>query len=536
MKGYYIVFGSIILLAAALRLFQLGVVPGGVTHDELGYIYNVFSIAKTGKNVFGESFPFITWMVSGGFPFLPVPIYLAAPIFWFLPLSGFSGRLLPALLGIADVLLVYFIVKQLFKHTPLALLSALFLAISPWHLHFSRSAYDANYSLFFFLLGIAAFLYEIQKKRLPVISISSFLFALFSYRGMNAMFPALVLLLIWYGARALTISKKQLAAFIIGILAISLALVIVIAMYGKPYVAEANIFGNSKMQQDIDTQIREAGGPLWVRRLFLNKATYIANTLRENYVRPFSPEFLFLYSEPSKIYSIWSRGRVYFLDLFFIMLGIVYLLKLEKRAALFTIGLFLMGGLPSMIGGYPYSSRNLFIAAIVPIFVAGGSLFLYNLFRLRNLRFLIVAGMLVSYAYVFGSYLFDYYGRYALYAGEAWAKSLKDISILIEKEKGQYDAVVVGTASFGDFVQYAFYAKVHPAEVQQVWAGRIQDLQGPTFRIGKGSFIPGCFTYTKEAKKVLYIVRDNCEVAASPSSIVRDYPGNPLWDVYSLHP
>jgi len=163
-----------------------------------------------------------------------------------------------------------------------------------------------------------------------------------------------------------------------------------------------------------------------------------------------------------------------------------------------------------MIGGFPYSARNLFMSAIFPIFVASGVLFAYTLVKQAKLRILLMGFIILAYAYVFGGYLFDYYGRYAFYSGEAWVKSIKDISSLIEQEKGKYDKVVIGTTTFGDFIQYAFYAKVNPQEVQQAWKGRIQELQGPTFQMGNVSFVAGCFVYTKE-----------------------DYPGNTVWEVYS---
>lgn len=71
----------IVTTASFLRFWQLGFVPVGVTHDELGYIYNSYSISQTGKNVFGEFLPFLTWLNIGGFPFLPVPIYISVPFF-----------------------------------------------------------------------------------------------------------------------------------------------------------------------------------------------------------------------------------------------------------------------------------------------------------------------------------------------------------------------------------------------------------------------------------------------------------------------
>ena len=43
----------IVLLGFSLRVVALDKVPPAMTHDELGYVYNAYSIAKTGEDVNG---------------------------------------------------------------------------------------------------------------------------------------------------------------------------------------------------------------------------------------------------------------------------------------------------------------------------------------------------------------------------------------------------------------------------------------------------------------------------------------------------
>jgi len=536
----YIMLLAILILACFLRFWQLGKIPTGVTHDEVGYIYNSYSIAITGRNVLSEFVPFLTWLNPGGTPFMPVPMYLSVPFFWLFGLSATVGRLPSALLGILDVLLVYILVKQIFYKPSLALVSALFLAISPWHLHFSRTAYDPNFSLFFYLLGIVIFIYEIRKKRLPIASLISFFLAIFSYRGMNIIFPPIGLVLLWYGMTALNIDRRQLVAFLLGTIFILSSLFAVTVLNGKKYISEGLGVNNSHIQEEIDNQIREAQVPLFIRRFFLNKPTYIASKLRENYIKAYSPEFLFLYTEPSKIYSIWSRGRIYFLDLFCIMLGIGYLYKINKSGAFFITSMVLIGGLPGMVGGLPYSARNFFLSAFFPIFAAGGvSFLLFNLFP-KKMRLLVIAMLMVGYGYLLSSYLFDYYGRYAYYAAESWFKSLKDISRMIVENSQKYNKIIIGTSSSGDFLQYAFYAKIHPNEAQRAWQKR-NTGSNESFVVKNVTFTVACFDNEREGVPILYgstpllyIVHEGCVNAASPSAFIRDYYGNVVWKVYDI--
>lgn len=539
-RKYIFILAVIILFAAFLRFWQLGIVPVGVTHDELGYIYNAYSVAKTGRNVFGEFLPLLTWLNQGGWPFLPIPIYFSVPFFWLFDISATTGRMPSAVIGVIDVTLIYILVMQIFKKRSLALISAIFLAISPWHLHFSRSAYDPNFSLFFYLLGITVFIYEVKQKRMPMLALLSFLFAIFSYRGMSAVFPALVITLLWYGIKILHINKKQITSFLMGVFLIFFSLGFVAVQNGSRYASEASlVLNNPKMQEDIDTQIREAKGPLFIRRLFLNKPTYIINKFRENYVRGYSPEFLFLYTEPSKIYSIWSRGRIYFIDIMFIILGVAYLYKINKSGATFIVLLTFIGGLPGMVGGLPYSARNFFLSAILPVLSAGGVLFLFNSYILRQFKTITIVVVILGYTYLLGNYIFDYYGRYALYGAEAWAKSLKDLSLLIEKEKYDYSKIIVGTTSFGDVMQYAFYEKLNPLQVQNAWRQKKKEGLQLSFSIDGIIFIPGCLedkdgnppTFTE---RTFYIVHENCNKHIEPDDRIKDYFGNTVWKVYHI--
>jgi|GEM_PF-1495919 len=541
MKPKHVLF-LIIILAALLRFLYLGAIPTGITHDEMGYIYNAYSIAKTGKNVFGELLPIFTWMTRGGFPFMPVPIYSLVPLFWILPLSPAVARFLPALMGVLDVALLYFIVLRLFKHTPLALLSALFLAISPWHLHFSRSAYDANYALFYFLLSVAAFLYELQKKKLPWISVISMALAMFSYRGMSILFLPVGALLYWFAAtRRPAIASKQRMGFVAGMILCTLLLGAAVILNGNGYTKEGmQVFSNPKMQEELDTKIREATGPLSVRRFFTNKPVYILDHLRENYLKSYSPEFLFLYTEPSAIYSIWSRGRLYFIDLIFIILGFSFLFRLSKPAALVWTGLLLSGGLPGGIGGLPYSSRNFFLSAIFPVLSAAGVMHVLNLSKSKLLRTLVLMSVTVLYTYALGSYLYDYYGRYVPQQAEAWAKSIKEISVLSAQKQQDHDMVFLGKTSFGDTVEYAFWNRTNPRVVQDTWKNR-QEKPFVYFPLDNAVFSEKCLDSAdllkpmfEKTATIYYITTHTCNNEATPSGKIEDYFGNPIWKLFEL--
>ncbi len=537
LREHFVLF-LIIILGSILRLWQLGIVPQGVTHDEMGYIFNAYSIALTGKNVFGETMPFLTWMFKGGFPFMPGTTYAIVPIFWIFPLSAMAGRLPSAILGIADISLIYILATQLFQKKNLALLSALFLAVSPWHLHFARSAYDPNFSLFFYLFGTVLFLFEIKTKKLPIFSSLAFLIGIYSYRGMSIVAFPLFFILLSYAFFVMKARKKQIIFFLCSIVIILMSLAAVTLSIGSSYITEGQtILSNPKMQEEIDTKIREAGGPLIVRRIFINKPVQIINNFRENYIKSYSPEFLFLYTEPNQIYSIWSRGRLYFIDLIFSILGGIYLYKLKKKQALFIFSLFLIGSLPGGVGGLPFSARNFFLSIIFPILSSGGVLFLIEEKILKKLKPAIIIAIVIIYAYAISGYLFDYYYRYSDQASESWAKSLKDVSSYINNTKNSYRKIIVAPSSFGDFVQYAFYTHLSPIEVQRVWLSRISSNAEEELKYKNIYFLSSCPEKEKDMQKnsesILYISRGNCLKNSKVKETIRDFYRNEVWKIYN---
>ena len=157
----------ILVFAAILRLWQLGIIPPHLTPDEASLGYNAYSILKTGRDEYGELLPIVFRSFGDFKPGLY--IYLTTPFVAILGLTELAVRLPSALAGILAVWLIYAISKQLyirkaskkfiFKNAEkLALFGALLLAINPWHIHFSRGTWEFNLALTFTVAGIYFFL------------------------------------------------------------------------------------------------------------------------------------------------------------------------------------------------------------------------------------------------------------------------------------------------------------------------------------------------------------------------------------------
>src|SRR3989344_2428644 len=160
-----IIILAIIVLAFILRFNKLGQVPLSLNWDETSNAYNAYSILKTGRDEYGKLLPLYNRSFDDYKP--PMYMYLNVPTVAVFGLTSFAARLPSAFFGFLTVLLIYFLTKKLFEidksdsslitHSShealakwdhslpknLALLAMLMLAISPWHLQFSRVGFEA---------------------------------------------------------------------------------------------------------------------------------------------------------------------------------------------------------------------------------------------------------------------------------------------------------------------------------------------------------------------------------------------------------
>src|SRR5258706_2331299 len=137
----------VVLIAAFLRFYQLGINPPSLTWDEAAWGYNAYSLGIDGKDEFGRFLP-LNYIESFGDFKPPMYAYLTVLPVKIFGLTEFATRFPSALAGSLTVLLAYFLVLELFsssKHKNLyALISSAILAVSPWHIMLSRAAFEAN--------------------------------------------------------------------------------------------------------------------------------------------------------------------------------------------------------------------------------------------------------------------------------------------------------------------------------------------------------------------------------------------------------
>lgn len=248
----------ILLLGAALRIYQFGSYPPALTWDEaaLGYVGQM--VVRTGFDEYGQWLPRI--FTSFGDFKAPLAFYLIGTSTSILGLSTWAVRLPMLILGLLTLLVSYWVTRRATNNHSVALMTMLLLAVSPWHIHFSRIAFESGAALFFFLIGLGSWL-EIRQELLANKPLSkkllffdmlwtiSWLLALASYHASRVVIPiAFMLIIILELPRA----KKWLQNWPIWIVPV---LTMIFGLWGL----RSLLFASAGWQRAIQTTSVEAG-------------------------------------------------------------------------------------------------------------------------------------------------------------------------------------------------------------------------------------------------------------------------------------
>jgi uncharacterized protein (TIGR03663 family) len=147
--SFEVVFLLIFLATVALRFYSLDLKL--FHHDEAVHAWFAYKLLTDGTYLYDP-------MYHG--PFL---YYATAGVFSILGDSDLTGRLLPALFGCLVVLLVYPIYWLGYLDKKQTLVAALFLAVSPNMVYFSRFLRNDIFIVFFTMLLLVALLYYFER-------------------------------------------------------------------------------------------------------------------------------------------------------------------------------------------------------------------------------------------------------------------------------------------------------------------------------------------------------------------------------------
>lgn len=500
----------ILALAAFLRFYQLGQNPPSLDWDETAHGYNAYSILKTGRDEYGYKLPLYFRSFDDYKP--PIYTYLVVPSVAVFGLSDFAVRFPSAVLGVLAVLFTYLMVYELFKKKELALLAALFLAISPWHLQFSRVAFETNSATFWSVLGTWAFLKGIESERIKLtawMSLAALAFGanLFMYHNARVFIPIYSIALLFLARKQLLAAKKYLIVpTIIAIIFVALLVPIVTSISGQLRYKGTTIFADVSPQfraSDLIAQDQESGQEI-VGKILHNRRFVYMPILIDNYLSHFRPTYLFFTADMDRHHAP-EIGLLYWWDLPFILAGIYFLLSknFNTRSKIIVFWWFLIAPIASSVTwGVPHSLRSEIYLPTYQIFAAVGFYWLYLTVN-RNKAFLILTSSFLILNFLF--YLHQYYVHMPQEYSKAWLYGRKEAALFTQSVKDQYDRVIVSTKLEQPHEFWLYYLAYDPKKYLQeggtVSGGFLEDRN----RFDKYQFRPIDYEKQRLEAKTLFV-------------------------------
>ncbi len=446
----------ICLLFLFTRFYKSSEIPPSVYWDEASIGYNAYSISYDAKDEWGKFLP-VHFRAFGEFK-LPVYIYSTVPFVKLFGLNSLSIRAPAILYSLLSLILVFLIVKKIFRDDKVALFSSFFLSISPWFFIFSRTGYEATAGITFFLAAIYSFI-SIEKSKIYLItSTFCFILTIYSYNSFRMITPILFVLLLLLYLRS-NLSFKNIG-WVVGsmlILSISLIPIIRVSLYDAGFVRTQAFRLFPTIQQVYDLQGKphyqliydRSGGVSWWQNLF-----FIAN----NYSTHLSPNFLLFKGDPNPRHQQPDFGQIYILDLIFIILGIIYtVLSKKKWSYLIIVSLFLSLSAAVLFKESPHALRALPVAPFIAILSGVGISFF-----LSGKRKMISVILISIYVILFGNYYISFLRTYSTKTSQDWHYGYKKIYQDFGSTFSNYDHIVISDQYAQPYIFALFYQKYSP--------------------------------------------------------------------------
>lgn len=486
---------AIMIVAIILRFYQLGSTPSSPDWDEASLGYNAYSILRTGRDEYGTFMPLSIRSFGDYKP--PLYVYLTVPSAAAFGLSVWSVRLPSAAFGVLAVLGTYVLILELWQlaaasrtksnsgwpdlaemdGSRVALLAAFLLAVSPWHLQFSRVAFEANLGVTLNIWGAVLFLKGLKKHGYLLLSAIVFGLTLYAYHSERVFAPLLVCILAYATRRDLARirNKRWLAAgAVVGILTVLPLLPVMFDKTTFSRLSGTSTFSNQTqlLAESAKKLEYDAAHHDRIGMILDNRRIEWVKTIAAGYLSHASPEWLFLTGDNARHHAP-DMGLLYLWELPFIILGMATVARKPGKLRTILLGWTVIAPIAaSPTTGVPHAVRTLVFLPTFQIFTATG--LFYGWMKLgqgagkRRNTALLLYGIVIAIFFTgnFGYYLSMYYDRMNRDYAKYWQYGYRQVVQLAESKKNGYRQVVVSENLDQPYIFFLFYTKYDPALYQ----------------------------------------------------------------------
>lgn len=431
-----LILAIILCFSLFLRSFGLTSSPPELFGDEIDVGYQAASLLTTGRDIRGQALP--TYIHSIAEWRAPLLIYATVPSIWLFGNTVWGVRLPEVLFGSLAPILLFFLVYRFSGRKNLSIMASLLLAITPWHIHYSRAAFEVVLLVDLLLLGCI-----LMMRKKFIFSALPFALCMYTYSTAIVFVPLLLLLNL----------RNLKALLVFATLCLPLGYHVLFGAAGERFGVvgishQPEIVSNISTYRDQDQSV--------LGKILHNKYESVATHVLYNYLQSFSTEFLFIRGDTVLRHNSPVMGE--FLPLTF-PLFLIGVFVLVKHRQWFWLGWLLISPLPAALtyDGGTHATR-LFLM-VVPITVGIS----YGLQVLtQKIRLLILPILLIQLIIWFHFYLV----HYPLISWQWWHYGYQQAFSALNRLSPNYSQVFINNTYEPSLERFSFWNNVAPREFQ----------------------------------------------------------------------
>lgn len=478
MKKYIFIL-LILFIASLTRLYSLDKFPSGFNSDEASLGYNAYSLLETGRDEHGATWPLVFRSFDDYKP--PLYVYITIPFVKLMGLNVYAVRLPSAICGVFSVLLLYLLTKELFKDKKyLPELSALMLALSPWHIHFSRGAWEVNISTFLILAGVYFLQRSLKNINYLYLCIFAFVLSLYTYHSARIISPLIAGSLFLINWRHILLRKNYKVLIIAVTLGVLFSLPIffqLLSKEGQSRFSGVSIFADPGPLSWVHEMRRIDPNPISIiTKVKFNRYSAYSGKFVTNYLSHFSPQFLFVSGDRIDRSRVPGFGQLLPITAPFLLIGIVSLILLKNRAGLLILSWLLVSPIAaSMTFQSPHALRSQNMIIPLTILISFGLYQCLSILKTRKTFLGIIIVVVSTFTvFQFTRYLYSYYYLYPRELPIAWQYGFDQVAAYTQEYYDNYDHIIISTRYDQPYILLSFFTKYPPDSLQSelVMSGR----------------------------------------------------------------
>lgn len=470
---YYFLAAIIICFSLFFRLYKLTSNPPALFSDEIDAGYQAFIFNRCGTDYFGNRNPIHFHSLSDWRTSLYIySIALTQKIVGF---NELSVRLPSVIYGVLFSLVLSLIIYEIFHRPFLSLLTMAFATISPWQIHYSRSAFEVSGMLFFLALGIYFWIKYTTGFKLRHLIICLFAFISTAYFYSTAKFFIILLLPLFIIIWPEILKKIRLKHFIVtALFALLLSLPLLIdtvkgrAGYRFSYI---NIFSDPTVSKNVDySRFQDAVHnygqkiglqPSLFTKILHNKVTLWSSMFIRNYLSAFSTGFLLTKGDSNLRQGFSGKGYLLYPDIFFLLFGLFYIIKSGNKTLKFFLLALLLSPVPFALtrdSSSPHATRLILMSPSLIILTVSGLYYFFLHVKHKKIYAFII---FIAYLLCFIDFIHFYFYHYPEISARSWHAGMKS-AVISALGQTQYPRIFFSSnpESFVPF--FLFYSRYQP--------------------------------------------------------------------------